>query len=150
MNEQLAIFTLDERRYALRLIAVDRVVHAVAISPLPQAPGIVLGIVNVQGRIVPIINMRQRLCLPEREIKLTDRLIIAHTAQRPVGLMVDAVADVMGYPEQNITDAESILPGLEYVKGVVKLQDGMVYIHDLDLFLSLEEETSLAQAMEAA
>lgn len=148
MSDQLTIFTLDERRYALRLDTVDRVVRAVDISPLPQAPEIVLGIVNVQGRIIPIINVRRRFCLPEREIALTDRLIIAHTARRSVGLVVDAVADVMEYPEQSIVGAESILPGLEYVEGVVKLRDGLVYIHDLDRFLSLEEETSLAQAME--
>jgi purine-binding chemotaxis protein CheW len=148
MNEQLTIFTLDERRYALRLTAVDRVVRAVHISSLPQAPGIVLGIVNVQGRVIPIINMRRRFRLPEREITLTDRLIIAHTARRQVGLMVDAVEDVMEYPRQSITGSDSILPGMEYVEGVVKLQDGMAYIHDLGQFLSLEEETSLAQAME--
>jgi len=148
MNEQLTIFTLDERRYALRLAAVDRVVRAVAISPLPQAPEIVLGIVNVQGRIIPIFNVRRRFQLPEREIALTDRLIIAHTARRSVGLMVDAVADVMEYPEQSIAEAKSILPGLEYIKGVVKLEDGMIYIHDLEMFLSMEEETSLIQAME--
>lgn len=148
MNEQLTIFTLDERRYALRLTVVDRVVRAVAISPLPQAPEIVLGIVNVQGRIIPIINVRRRFQLPEREIALTDRLIIAHTARRSVGLMVDAVADVMEYPEQSIAEANSILPGLEYIKGVVKLEDGMIYIHDLEMFLSMKEETSLTQAME--
>lgn len=150
MDEQLTIFALDERHYALRSLAVDRVVRAVAVSPLPQAPGIVLGIVNVQGRIIPIINVRRRFRLPEREIALADLIIIAHTARRPVGLVVDAVADVMGYPEQSIAEAESIIPGLEYVEGVVKLQDGLVYIHDLDRFLSLEEETSLAQAMETA
>lgn len=150
MNEQLTIFTLDERRYGLRLAAVDRVVRAVAISPLPQVPGIVLGIVNVQGRIIPIINVRLRFRLPEREVTLTDRIIIAHTARRAVGLIVDAVSDVIEYPEQSIAGAESILPGLEFVEGVVKLEDGMVYIHDLDKFLSLEEEASLSQALETA
>lgn len=150
MNEQLTIFTLDERRYALRLATVDRIVRAVAISPLPQAPGIVLGIINVQGRVIPIINVRQRFHLKDREVALTDRIIIAHTARRAVGLVVDAVADVIEYPEQSIAGAESILPGLEFVEGVVKLEDGMVYIHDLDKFLSLEEATSLAQALETA
>ncbi len=150
MSEKLAIFTLEEQRYALRLAVVERVVHAVAISPLPQAPEIVLGIINIQGMIIPIINVRRRFLLPEREIALTNRLIIARAARRSVGLVVDTVSDVMEYPEQNITETENILPGLEYVEGVMKLEDGMVYIHDLDLFLSLEEETSLAQAMETA
>ncbi len=150
MNEQqLIVFTLGEQRYALRLAAVDRVMRAVAISPLPQAPGIVLGLVNVQGRIIPIINVRRRFGLPQREIALTDQIVIAHTARRTVGLVVDGVADVIAYPAQAMTEAQTILPSMAYVEGVVKLPDGLVLIHDLDRFLSLEEETSLEQALEA-
>jgi purine-binding chemotaxis protein CheW len=148
MDNQLVVFTLGEQRYALHLAAVDRIVRVVQINPLPQAPEIVAGIVNVQGQIVPIINVRRRFHLPEREIALTDQLVIAHTSRRPVGLIVDAVIDVIERSEQGIASGESILPDMEYVEGVVKLQDGMVFIHDLDKFLSLEEETSLTQAME--
>ncbi len=148
MDNQLVVFTLGEQRYALRIAAVDRVVRVVEINPLPQAPEIVVGVVNMQGQIVPIINVCRRFHLPEREIALTDQLIIAHTARRPVGLVVDAVIDVIESLEQGIASTESILPDLEYVEGVVKVQDGLVLIHDLDKFLSLEEETSLTQAME--
>ncbi|MDP2371397.1 chemotaxis protein CheW [Rhodoferax sp.] len=148
MNEQLIVFSLGEQRYALRLAAVDGVMRAVAINPLPQAPGIVLGIVNVQGRIIPIINVRRRFGLPQREIALTDQIVIAHTARRTVGLVVDSVADVIAYPAQAMTEAQSILSSMAYVEGVVKLPDGLVLIHDLDRFLSLEEETSLEQALE--
>ena len=150
MNNQLISFNLGEQRYALHLSAVDRVVRAVEISPLPQAPKIVTGIINFQGQVIPVINMRRRFRLPEREIALTDCLVIAHTARRPVGLVVDAVTGVIEHPAQSIAGAESILPGLEYVEGVVKLQDGLALIHDLDKFLSLEEEASLAQALETA
>lgn len=145
---QFTVFALDGQRYALRLAAVDRVVRAVEINPLPQAPEIVAGVVNVKGEIVPIINVRRRFRLPARAVALTDHLVIAHTARRPVGLLVDAVTDVIEYPEQDIAGAEGILSGLDYVEGVVKLQDGLVLIHDLDKFLSLEEERSLNNAME--
>lgn len=147
MNNQFISFTLGEQCYALCLSAVDRVVRAVEINPLPQAPEVVTGIINLQGQIIPVINMRRRFRLPERDIALTDCLVIAHTARRQVGLVVDAVTDVFEYPEQSIAGAESILPGLEYIEGVVKLGDGLVLIHDLDKFLSLEEEASLAQAL---
>lgn len=150
MDTQLAVFLLDAQRYALSLDRVDRVVRAVAVSPLPHAPDIVMGLINVQGRPIPVINVRRRFRLPERRIALTDRIVIAHTDQRPVGLVVDAVADVTAYPAHSMIEAGDILPGLEYVEGVVKLPDGLAYIHDLDRFLSLEEETALAQAMESA
>jgi purine-binding chemotaxis protein CheW len=148
MNEQLIVFTLGEQRYALRLAAVDRVVHAMAICPLPQAPSIVLGLVNVRGRVIPIIDMRRRLGLPQRSIALTDKIVIARTMRRAVGLVVDSVANVITYPAQSMAGAQDILPGMTYVEGVIKLPEGLVLIHDLEQFLSLEEETALARALE--
>ena len=143
----LLIFILDAQRYALPLPDVDRVVRMATVTPLPKAPGIVLGVINIQGRVIPIINMRQRFCLPDKEIALTDQLIVAHTRRRSVALVADAVQDVAGYPAQSIVPAEHIVPGAEYVQGVIKLEDGLVLIHDLDKFLSLEEENFLDRAL---
>ncbi|MHB1291119.1 MAG: chemotaxis protein CheW [Sulfuricella sp.] len=148
MPNQYVVFILDGRRYALHLSAVDRTVRMVDITPLIKAPDIVLGVVNIQGRIIPVINVRRRFSLPEREIALTDQLIVAHTARRPVALVADAVLDVVECSGQNLVTAESILPEVEYVEGVVKLKDGLIFIHDLDKFLSLEEENSLDLALE--
>jgi len=144
---QLIVLTLDEQRYALHLSAVERIVRVVEVTPLPKAPEIVLGVVNVQGQITPVINIRKRFCLPEREMNLSDQLIIAHTSRRTVALVADAVSGVIERSEQEVIAAEKVLPGIEYVEGVVKLEDGMILIHDLNKFLSLEEEQALDNAM---
>jgi purine-binding chemotaxis protein CheW len=149
-SDFLVIFTLDDQRYALPLHAAERVVRMVAITPLPNAPDIILGAVNFQGRVIPVINVRRRFRLPEREIALTDKLVVAHTARRDVALIVDSVLDVLAGSEQNLITTANILPRLEYVDGVVKLTDGLIFIHDLEKFLSLEEESSLDQALEAS
>lgn len=146
--DSLTVFTMDDRRYALPLHAVDRVVRMVAVTPLPKAPDIVLGVVNIQGRVIPVINMRRRFRLPEREIALTDQLVVAHTVRRPVALVADAVLDVIACPVQSMIAAGEVLPNIEYVGGVVKLADGLILIHDLDRFLSLEEEDLLDYALE--
>ncbi len=146
-SSQLVVFALDEQRYALRLAAVDQIVRVVEIAPLPQAPGIILGIVNIQGRIAPVFHIRMRFHLPDREIRLSDHLIIARTAKRFVALVADTVTGVVTQAKEEMTDAGRILPGLEYVEGVVKLDDGLVFIHDLDTFLSVEEEKTLEKAM---
>lgn len=122
----------------------------VAITPLPKAPDIVLGIVNLQGQVIPVVNMRRRFSLPEKAIALTDQLIIAHTSQRPVALVADAVHDVIADSSQTLIETENILSGIEYVAGVIKLEDGLIMIHDLDKFLSLEEESSLNQALKTS
>ncbi|MBZ0096086.1 MAG: chemotaxis protein CheW [Sulfuricella sp.] len=142
-----AVLCLDDMRAALPLPCVERVVRAVYLTLLPDAPEIVLGVVNVQGRIIPAVNMRRRFRLPDREITLTDQLVIAHTSQRTVALMADAVSGIFEYAEPDIVGAETIIPGLEYIDGVVKLSDGLILIHNLDRFLSLEEAESLDRAM---
>jgi purine-binding chemotaxis protein CheW len=148
MSNHYVVFILDGLRYGLDLSAVDRVVHIVNITPLVNAPPIVLGIVNVRGRVIPVFNIRKRFFLPEKEIALTDQLIVANTGRRRVALVVDRVADVIRGPQQELIAAQHILPDLEHVEGIVKHEDGLILIHDLDKFLSLEEEQSLARALE--
>lgn len=149
-SEQLIVITLDEQRYALRLAAVERIARMVEITPLPAAPPAVSGIVNVQGRVLPVYDLRRRFGLPQREIKLTNQLIVAHTARRPIALVADAVTDVVACAEPDLIAAEKILPGVAYMEGVVKLKDGLILIHNLDTFLSLEEEQRVNQALDAA
>jgi purine-binding chemotaxis protein CheW len=144
--DQLVVFTLDECRYALPLAAVERTVRMVEIAPLPKAPEIVSGVINLQGRVVPVLNIRKRFRLPERTPDPSDQLLIATAAGRTVALAVDTVCSVMEPSASEVIAPPIIAPGLEYLAGVIKLADGMLFIHDLDRFLSLEEE----QALEAA
>lgn len=143
----IVVFILDDQRYGLALSAVERVVRVVDVTPLPKAPDIVSGVINVQGRIIPVVNVRRRFRLAEREAALSDQFIIARTSRRPVALVVDSVTGVLECPEGETIPPDAIVPGLEYVAGVVKLSDGMVLIHDLDRFLSLDEERVLHEAM---
>jgi purine-binding chemotaxis protein CheW len=150
LDRQLVVFGLGERRYALRLSVVEQIVRVVEITSLPKAPKIVLGVVNVNGRIVPVYNIRSRFRLPDREDSLSDHLIVARTARRAVALPVDIVTGVVVRTVEEVTDVERISPGLEYVEGVVKLEDGLVFIHDLDTFLSLAEEIQLHGALSSS
>lgn len=145
--DQLLIFVLGDQRCALYLPAVDRVVRVVEITPLPKAPDIVFGVVNVQGGVIPVINVRKRFGLPQRDITLTDQLVITHTARRQVALVVDTVTSIVECTAREQVVAERILPEFEYVQGVAKLKDGLILIYNLEQFLSLEEEESLDQAM---
>jgi purine-binding chemotaxis protein CheW len=140
-------FTLDEGHYALDLSAVERITQTVEITPLPEAPDIVLGIINIKGKIIPVVNIRRRFRLSEKDIEPTNRLIIARTLKRTVALVVDVVLGVIETAEDRIVKADTVLPGMDYVQGVVKMEDGMILIHDLNKFLSLEEEQTLDNAI---
>ncbi|MGR9115617.1 MAG: chemotaxis protein CheW [Gammaproteobacteria bacterium] len=147
MVDLYLVFMLDEQRFALPLSAVDRVVRRVEITSLIKAPPIIIGVINVQGRVMPVFDIRLRFGLPERGMALSDRLIIAHTSRWQVALIVDDVLDLVECGQQNLIEAQQILPHVEYVEGVVKRDDGLILIHNLDRFLSLEEESVLKLAL---
>lgn len=141
------VFFLDDQRYALPLESVDHVVQRVAISPLPQAPEIVSGMINVHGHLVPVINLRRRFRLPERPARLTDQLLLVHTDRRSLALCVDAVDSVLPLSPSRLHKSDTLLPGLDYLKGILRLPDeGLVLVNDLDAFLSLDEEVQLDAA----
>jgi purine-binding chemotaxis protein CheW len=144
---QYLAFELDEHRYGLNLKDVVRVINVVSITPLPEAPDIVLGVLNNHGQIIPVVNLRRRFNLPERQLELSDRLIIARTPKRNVALLVDAVSGVIEIPPSRLITASSILPNTKYIDSAIRLTDGLILVHDLAQLLSMEEETSLAAVL---
>jgi hypothetical protein len=82
---------LDDRRFTLPVSAVERVLPAVAIHALPDAPPAIAGAIDVQGECVPVLDMRRHLQLPAHDIALTDRLLLAATPRRRLAFFVDAV-----------------------------------------------------------
>ena len=115
---------------------------------LPSAPPIVLGAIDVQGRVLPVFNLRRRFGLPERDIDPADQFVIARTANRTVVLVVDEAQGVLQSPASDTISAASIATGLEHLRGVIRLPDGLVLIQDLDLFLSAAESRALDEALE--
>jgi len=144
---QIVLFALDEPHYALPLSAVVRVVRVVEIMPLPKAPEIVLGAINVQGQVTPVIDIRKRFRLQPREMGLDDRFIIARTSKRVVAMLADAVIGVRALSDGEIASAVHALPFAKYLHGVAKIEDGIVLIYDLEQFLSLDEERTLDAAL---
>jgi len=145
-SRQILLFTLGEPRYALNLSAVERVVQAVEIMPLPKAPPFVLGVINVQGEVIPVVDIRQCFGLPSHEINLNDQFILARTSQRRVALVVDSVSGIRAFKERELVAAEQVLPGAEFIHGVAKLDGALVLICDLDQILAFGE----AQILEGA
>lgn len=141
--DKLLIFALSGLRCALPLAGIERILRAVEISPLPKAPEIVMGLVNVQGRVIPVLNIRRLFRLPETEINLNDQIVIARTATRPVAILVDNAIGVAEYAKQDIIPSDELFPGIEYLEGVAKLQDGIIFIYNLDRFLSSEDDAGI-------
>ena len=141
------IFRLEGQRYAVDLSQVERVVSMVAISPLPKTPAVVAGVINCRGSVVPVLDIRPRFGLPRREFGLTDHLLLARTTRRMLALPVDEVLGVNQVETEDVLDASTLFPGVGYVKGIVALADGLLFIHDLEALLSMDEERQLTEAI---
>lgn len=141
--EELLVFIIDGQRYAVRLGAVMRVVPAVEITPLPEGPDIVTGVINVQGRVIPILNIRRKFRFHERAIDPDDNIVIVNGPKWTLAFAVDSVEGVIERRQEEIIPAESILPDMEHTEGVVKIHDGIVFLHDIDKALSFVEKDKL-------
>lgn len=147
---QWVVFFLDAGRYALPLRSVERIVRAVQVTKLPQAPAVVLGAIDVGGRVLPVFNVRQRFGLPQRDIDPADQFLIARTVERTVVLAIDAVSGVFELPAAAEIDAGSLVAGLAHIRGVIPIADDLVLIHDLEAFLSIKEAQALDAVMSQA
>ena len=147
---QWVVFTLNSARYALPLIAVERIVQAAQITPLPGAPHTVLGVLNVQGSVLPVFSLRRRFGLPERAVDVDDQFLIARTAHRRVALVIDAAQEVIEHPPAAIVDTQRLANGLEQIQGVIPLEGNMLLIQDLEKLLSQDDAVALDKAMKDA
>ena len=145
---RLVLLTVDGQTYALPLAAVDRIVRMVEVTPLPGAPDVVVGVINIQGEVVPVVSIRRRLGLAHRTVGVSDSLVVAHARTRRLAIIAESVLGVVERPADAVVSTGDIARGIQHIEGVLKTSDGLVLIQDLDRFFSAEEEQSLDLALE--
>lgn len=146
-TREVLVFEVAGQRYGLPTDDVRELVRAVAITPLPSAPAVIEGVVNVRGRVLPVLDVRARFNLPARVLDLSDHFIVAAAGPRGVILRVDRATHLVTIDTASIQAPETLGPGADYVAGVASVDDGMVLIHDLSTFLSAAEAASLDRAL---
>lgn len=149
-SSQLVVFVLDEQRYALPLQSVERVVRAVAVTPLPEAPPIIIGVINIQGRVVPVVDLRKRFHLEERAIDPEDHFVVARSSTGAVALPVDEAEGLVRDLSGGTVTAAEIVPDLNYVDEVFLMGPEMVFVLAIDTVLTDDEELVLAESLRSA
>jgi purine-binding chemotaxis protein CheW len=147
---ELLGFDLAGVRYALPLHNVREVLRAVLITPLPDAPDVIEGVIDVRGSIVPVYDLRARFRLPARALHPDDRIVLAHTGERAVAFRAEH-ADLIGrMPASAIEPPERARSAGRHIAGVAKLATGIVLIQDLAAFLDDAESARLDAALSSA
>jgi purine-binding chemotaxis protein CheW len=147
---QLLVFELETLRIALPVATVQEVVRAVAISPLPQAPPVIEGVINLRGVLVPAFDLRRRFGLPPRPLSPQHHLIFAYAGPRLAALRVDRAVDLIAVAPSDIQSAEEIVPAAGYGAAIARLPDGLIVVHDLERFLSPLEADQVDAALISA
>jgi purine-binding chemotaxis protein CheW len=144
---RVIVFRIDDQSYAIPLPDVDRIIRAVEITPLPKAPQTVSGVIDYHGTLIPVLSMRKRLNLAQREITSRDRFILAKTGKRKVILIADEVAGLIEITGDRIVPAKNIVKETA-IEGIIRGDDGIIYIYDLNTFFTLGEEEMLDTAIQ--
>jgi len=147
---QLVTFRLDDQEYALDINNVVQVVRMVATTPMPEAPEIVKGVINVRGKVIPVIDVRKRFNLRAKAYDLNTQLLIAQINGRLMALIVDAVSEVLTMPAGNVEPPSEIAPQMERLSAVGKLGGRLLLMPDLSRILTVQEERRLEAVLPEA
>jgi purine-binding chemotaxis protein CheW len=150
-NDQLVIFLVNGLRLALPLMSIRQVVAAAYASPLPGAPASVSGVIDLQGEMVAVLDMRARLALPSRALQPGDCFLIVELQDRALAVWVDeveGVAEVRGEPQ----DVSAFLPDDEerILQALGRASQGIILIQDAAKFFSPRQARELDEALENA
>lgn len=144
---QWVTFRLADETYGINVMQVQEVLRYTDIAPVPGAPGYVLGIINLRGNVVTVIDTRDRFGLPTAEPTDNTRIVIIESEGQVVGIMVDSVAEVVYLRQSEIETAPNVgnEDSSRFIQGVCHKNDQLLILVDLDKLLSDEEWQELAE-----
>ncbi|MDR2727111.1 MAG: chemotaxis protein CheW [Deltaproteobacteria bacterium] len=138
---QLVTFSIGDEEFGVDILKVQEIIRTMEITKVPRAPEFVDGVINLRGKVIPIIDLRRRFNLTPRPHDSHTRIIVIEITQMVVGFVVDAVSEVLRIPVDTVEPAPPVVASLDsdYISGVGKLRDRLLILLDLDRLLSAED-----------
>lgn len=142
---QAVVFMLNKAYYGVPILQVQEIVKMTEITELPNTPDFVQGIVNLRGKIIPIIDMRKRFGLPEEVIDENWKILILKAEDVLFGVMVDQISEVEKVPASLIEKPPKIVAGVngKFINGIAKTENRLLILLDIAKILSDEEKELL-------
>lgn len=144
---EIVTFRVAGQRYGVRMQDVREMLLAVAVAPLPGAPSVVTGVLDLRGTIVPLLDLRRRFGAPERALRADEHFIVVVAGERLVALRTDRIDGLEVVADERITPAELLRRTPGPLAGVVPTGDGILLIADVPAFLSEAEATVLDELL---
>lgn len=145
---QLVSFNVGNEEFGVDILCVQEINRMLQITKVPNAPEFVDGVINLRGKVIPVIDLRQKLGMPRKEHDKNTRIIVVEVNNKTVGFIVDAVREVLRIPSEITEAPPDIAAGVnsEFIKSVGKLEDRLLILIDLEKILSVNEKNELSDA----
>lgn len=147
---QLVTFKLGDEEYAVDILKVQEINRMVEITTVPNTPAFIEGVINLRGKVIPVVNLRSKFGLGPKDIDSQSRIMVVNVGAT-IGLVVDSVSEVLRLPADTVEPPPAMTSGLdsEYIKGIGKLEDRLLILLDIDRLIGKAEEPHLIEATKA-
>lgn len=146
---QLVIFKLKQQdsvcEYGVAITTVQEIIPMATPTKLPQTPDFIEGIINLRGKVIPIIDLKKRFNMGYSEVTPETRSVVVEVEGKTVGIIVDEVSEVMRLPMDSIEPPPAVIGGIasDYITGVGKVDNRLLILLDMDKILNEGERTEL-------
>ena len=141
---QLVTFRLGNEEYAVDILKVQEINRMKEITRVPNTPAYVEGVINLRGKVIPVVNLRSKFSLDERDNDTQSRIMIMDIQGITMGLVVDGVSEVLRIPANIVEPTPPMAANIstEFIKGIAKLEDRLIILLDMDMLVGKAEQTS--------
>ena len=143
------LFDVAGERYGVETSVVREIVRAVQPTRLPSAPGVVLGLINMRGELVPVIDLRARFGVPPVPLSPAEAFVLVWSGRRVVALRADQVHALIKVARDDIHQLATAVPHAHFTESAVRLADGVLLLCDVERFLDEAEQATLREALSA-
>lgn len=143
---QLVVFKLGQEEYGVDILNVQEIIKMVSFTKIPNLPDFIEGVINLRGKIIPVIDLRKRFNLPPKEYAEENRIVVIEVNSTTVGMIVDAVSEVLRLAHSTVEPTPAIISSIdtEYLKGVGKLEDRLLILLDIEKIFTNVQHDQLA------
>jgi len=144
-ERQLVVFQLGGELYGVEISRVHEIIRLQTVTRVPRAPAFVEGVINLRGKVIPVVDLRRRFGLPSAEHTRASRIVVVEIGDQVVGIIVDGVSEVLRIGESTVEPPSPVVAGIdsEHIHGIAKLPDRLVILLDLDRVLARDERRAL-------
>jgi purine-binding chemotaxis protein CheW len=145
---QIVGFRLADEEYGVEIVRAQEIIMPGQITWMPEVPDFICGLINLRGHVIPIVDLRKRLGLEARPNDEQTRIIVVNVEKRIIGMVVDAVTEVLRISGDQVEAPPSSIAGIdhEYIRGLVKLPDKLLILLNIENILSRDDQRLLSQA----